>query len=120
MTYTVRNSREGDDIALNGIRCGGTYRAITIERDDNGAVVGMGGIVYGPESIIAFSSLDRNDRPDKRTVVKAARQVIKIIADCNAPVYATIDEHEPTAEKFLRTIGFVDYNDQGVLIWQRQ
>lgn len=82
-------------------------RAIVIDNDGVQAIAGIA-IINGVP--VAFS--DVKEKPDKRTIVKAAR-IVRAMMDKYPVVLATADPEEQTAPGFLRHLGFE--TDDGVI-----
>lgn len=70
---------------------------------------------------LAFCDLTEKARPFKKRIVREGRAVMAEIQRLGVPyVYATIDEDEPSAERFQRALGFrPDHRADGLMRWKK-
>lgn len=94
-----------------------TVRGITVEHD--GRAIGVAGIMFSKPPQ-CFSKLDDEVKEHPRSIVTAMRVLRKMLDSQSVPVYATPDEDEPTANKFLKHVGFEETNTEGVWKWVQQ
>jgi len=73
---------------------------------DNDGVTGIGGLAWCDDGVFAVSWLTEKAKQYPREVLRAAMLVREMIEDVAEPVYANADQDEPTADAFLRHIGF--------------
>ena len=82
----------------------GNLRAVVAEQD--GKVVGMGGVYYDGAMRIAFSEYKPELRDNRRAKVRGVRMIMEILNSIKGPVYAVACPDEPTAESLLQRLGF--------------
>ena len=82
--------------------CPWTFKAETVELD--GKVVGVGGVYYQNERIIAFSSYKPELDAFPIAKVRGIKRIMKIVGD--KPVFAFADERFPGAPALLERLGF--------------
>lgn len=76
--------------------------------DDDGASLALGGVKYGGPCDIpcVFFALKDDARARKKTLHKFARIAIAHVLERESQVVAIRDEKEPTADRWLRRLGF--------------
>jgi hypothetical protein len=89
-------------------------RAVAVEKD--GVCVGVGGVYWDNGVYIAFSHIEACLRSDKRTILKACKQVMKIIKDMGICVQAIPDPDEQSSEAFISHFGFQKQGE--VFVWR--
>jgi len=85
----------------------------------DGRIVGFGGLAFKQGRWIAFCELSEDARRHKRAIVRAGRNVIaEARRDGHRFVYAEADGNEPTARRWLESLGFQPDNRTGLYRWQ--
>lgn len=74
---------------------------------DNGGPIAIAGIAHLDEGAFAVSWIKDEAKDSPKAILRAARVVRQMIEALGEPVYARNDADEPTADRFLRHIGFV-------------
>ena len=85
-----------------------TIKAVAAVKENE--VVGIAGIFKAGLVWMLFSDMKQDVLDDKRSMVKAIRQLRKIVENTRIPVYAKADENKEGAETL---IGHID----GVELW---
>jgi len=92
---------------------------VAIEGDK---VIGIGGLFYTKEGLIAFSDMKPETRKYKKAMVKGVRMIMDMVKNAEVPVYAVANDKEPTAQRLLKRLGFVKTgvkNEFGeTLVWR--
>lgn len=68
--------------------------------------IGIGGLAWCEDGVWAVSWLTDEAKRCPKTVMRAAHAVRQMIEEVGEPVYAHKEEDEPTADRFLRHLGF--------------
>jgi hypothetical protein len=68
--------------------------------------VGIGGLAWCEDGVWAVSWFKPEAKSCPKAILRAAAAVRKMIEEVGGPVYAHNDEEEPTADRFLRHLGF--------------
>ena len=79
-----------------------TVRAVAV-LDEDGALVGVGGVAYRGAALEVFSDVKPALKAHPMTLMRATKIVLSWI---DRPAFATADPDEPTADSFLRRLGF--------------
>ena len=88
---------------MNGAPYSLSFRGIAAEKE--GEVIGIAGVMYSTPAQ-CFSTINEELKNHKRAFVKAVRALREILND-SAEVYATPSKTEPTANNFLKHVGFI-------------
>lgn len=106
----IRPMLSEDLIASYGFGFPHAVRGFTAEHE--GEVIGVAGIMFSrpPQ---AFSKLNKKIHP--KDIVRAMRLMRQLLNKQSVPIYAMPDEDEPTANGFLRHVGFTEID--GVYVW---
>ena len=72
----------------------------------DGEMVAIAGLCYFDNAAEAFCELKEAAYRHKKTIMKSAKQLVKMINDFGGPVVAVADENEKNAGAFLRHLGF--------------
>jgi hypothetical protein len=82
-------------------------------------IVGFGGLAFKQGRWIAFCELSKEARRHKRAIVRAGRRVMGEARRAGHPfVYAQADRNEPTARRWLESLGFQPDKKTGLYRWQ--
>jgi len=113
----IRPIKLNDLVEQYGFNFPYSVRGFAAEHENR--VVGVAGIMYctPPQ---CFSKLDDEIRKFPRSIVEAMKKIRRLLNDQTVPIYATPDEDEPTANRFLQHVGFKETNIGGVWIWHKQ
>lgn len=84
----------------------------------DGKPIGVGGIAYRGQNLEVFSDLQPEMKRYKLTIYKVARKIRDILREKRLPAFAVANPDEPTADAFLRRIGF-EKTDGGLYLWLR-
>lgn len=85
----------------------------------NNRMVGCGGVAWIDGRVFVFLDLKPSARRYKLALVKAAKEVVdEVRADGCRVMYAQRDPTEPTADKWLRRLGFEPTLKPGIYRWQ--
>ena len=76
-----------------------------VAKDDSG-VHGVAGVYRENGHLVGFSGIGEKVRKDKKMIAKAARMFRKMCDALGEPVYAVQNANEPTAQGFLKHLGF--------------
>ena len=82
-----------------------SFRAIVAE--ENGKLLGIGGIYYDREWVIAFSKITPELKKHPIAIARGAKKIMKLIGD--SPCIAFADKNYPGAPKLLERLGFVHW-----------
>lgn len=74
---------------------------------DGDKVIGIGGLFYTKDGLIAFSDMKPEMRQYKKAMVKGCRMIMEMVRDSSTPVYAVANDKEPKATRLLERLGFV-------------
>jgi len=85
----------------------------------DGVPVGIAGIANRGTVLEVFSDIKPELRPYKLTIAKVARKIRGILQSTAKPAFAFASPDEPTADRFLRWIGFEQSDDRGLYQWHR-
>lgn len=101
----IRTIKRDDIRAFND---GETYskslRGLTVERDD-GKIMAIAGVLHtNPPQV--FSQMDEDMHNYPVTIMKTAKQLLRILNLYEVTLYAWASEDEPTSESFLQHLGF--------------
>jgi hypothetical protein len=108
-----------DDIAtFSDLPSKPSIRAWVAEQD--GKLLGMGGVVFSQGRWLAFVDLTDDLRPHK---IAIARTAIRFLAECRRSgirfIYAEADTKEPGASRWLTSLGFeIDPRKQYLYRWR--
>lgn len=95
------------------------FKGIVAVKDNK--IIGIGGLLYTKEGVIAFSEIKDEMKKNKKDIVRGCRILIDMIKKENRSVYAVADKKEPTSQAFLKRLGFVRtglFNENGeTLVW---
>ena len=113
----IRPMRQNDLVEQYGFGFPFTVRGITAEHE--GRIIGGAGIMFSnpPQ---CFSKLDEEVKDHPRKIVVAMKVIRKLLNSQSVPVYASPDEDEPTANGFLKHVGFEETEVEGVWSWPTQ
>lgn len=101
----IRTATARDIEAFYGERPPFTMRALVADLD--GEIIGIGGVAYYPNKIVAFSEIKPKFRKYKKTIYKAAKMVCKIVDKYGASALAISSESEKNSGELLARMGFV-------------
>ena len=104
----VRFATEADIIAWYGKAQHRRLRAIVGFVD--GEMVAIAGLCYLDNAAEAFCELKEAAYRHKKTIMKSAKLLVKMIDEFGGPVIAVADENEKNAPAFLRHLGFESDN----------
>jgi len=97
-----------------------TFRGIAAIVD--GKVIGIGGLFYDNNRVIAFSDMKPEMRQRRKDMARACRMIVGMAKKTKRNVYAVAQEDEPTAAALLKKLGFVSAGLESqigeVLIWK--
>lgn len=82
----------------------GSARMVALEV--SGEVLGVGGLVWTGEEVLAVSFLKPEAKAYPKQILRGAHAVQAMAEEMNCDVYATPDPDEPSAAGFLQHIGF--------------
>lgn len=100
----IRPATAEDVRSFYGAPEGQTVRALVAVLD--GEIVGIGGLRYQGDSVVAFSKLAPAIRSRRKDIVRGARAVMQMIERRGKPVMAAAEPTEPNAPSFLARLGF--------------
>lgn len=95
-----------------------SMKAIVAEHE--GVIVGVAGLRYCGDKLLAFSELRESMRSHKKAILRAGRMLCRLMQDAKAPIYAVASKNEKNAAGFLRHLGFefaMDSEDGEVYRW---
>lgn len=112
------------DDYLDMFGCPPPYRAKAVTVRENGRVIGIGGLQFHRDGVVAFMDIAAGVDPakHKRTLIRAARAVMRMAAEAGRPVVAFRDVCQERSESLLRHFGFNPVGETGegeVWIWHR-
>lgn len=114
MSPIVRPATSADLAAFSTAPTWGTIRAIVAETD--GKVIGIAGLAYQGEHVIAFSEIRDELRRYPVTIMRAARRVLRMLDGTGA--LAVANPEEQGARRFLTRLGFATVCDRtGTFRW---
>lgn len=103
----IREATEADFRQFYG-KIPWTFRAYVVEID--GQIMGIGGVYYDGESIIAFSSIRPELKRHKVTILKGARKVMGLVNGRACLAIASKDH--AGSERLLEHLGFERVGDR--------
>lgn len=107
-----------DDLHEVGFEMYHTFRGVTAV-DESGKVHGVAGVMYSnPPQCVSWISDEL--RGHKRAIVKAIWKLRRILNGFSTTVYALAQQDEPTAEGFIRHVGFEETEKEGIFKWPIQ
>lgn len=115
MKPVIRSITEQDYIEMFGTKPQYTLRGYASELD--GQVLGVAGVFHS-RPLSAFSKLKPEMKLHKRSIVVAVRKFQDLLNNFYGEVFATPEEGEESAERFLKHVGFRKLHD-GVFVWQK-
>ncbi len=113
----IRPMIQSDLVTQYGFEFPYSVRGFAAEH--NGDIVGVAGIMYSKPPQ-CFSRIDSVMKSFPRSVVVAVKVIRELLNRQTVPVYATPDEDEPTANTFLKHVGFKETELTGVWKWDQQ
>jgi hypothetical protein len=118
MPLTIRPATAADIAAFSDMPDKPSIRAMAAELD--GRIVGLGGLVFHRGRWLGFVDLLPEARPHKIAIARAA---IRFIAQARADgikfIYVEADLREPTALRWLHSLGFcLDPRSQFLYRWR--
>ena len=114
----IRPASLGEWLAFYGEQPKHTVKAIVAEAD--GEILGVAGLEKHPGFYVAFSDIGDKMRKHKKAILKAGKELVKLIDDCRLPVVSIQNEAEPTSFGFLTHLGFTPTEEPGVLVWPNE
>lgn len=86
----------------------------------DGEIIGLGGFARNKGRWIAFLDISEKARPYKMTLARAGIRSMQEARKLGFRfVYAAKDEHEPTADRWLRSLGFeIDPKSNSLFRWR--
>jgi GNAT superfamily N-acetyltransferase len=117
-SVTIRRATAEDIAAFSDMTNRPTTIAWVGELD--GKIIGLAGFARNKGRWIAFADLSEEARPYKVTIARAAIRAMDEVRRLGIPfVYAVLDETEPTALKWLQSLGFsLDPRSQHLFRWR--
>lgn len=117
-TLTVRPATRSDIAAFSDLANKPTVRAWIGELD--GAIIALGGIALVKGRWIAFVDLTEAARPYKMTIARTAIRFLEAARrDGIRFIYAERDVNEPSAERWLTSLGFtIDPRSEYLFRWR--
>lgn len=113
----IRMTLRGD-LEAAGLEVYHSFRGVTAV-DESGKVTGVAGVMYSnPPQCISWISEDLRDH--KRLIIEAIRKLREILNKFTMTVYAVSDPDEPTACGFIKHVGFLETDREGIFIWPIQ
>jgi len=79
--------------------------------EQDGVLLGCGGIAFRGPALEVFSDFGDELKRHPKYILKAARIILKKAAEYRRPVFALRNKDEPTADAFLRRLGFEPKGD---------
>ena len=107
----LRPATAGDVADFFGKPQAKTVQAVVMELD--GRVIGIGGLAYEGDKLVAFGDFKPEALKYKRMVVKGARMVRDMVAKARAPVFTVADDKYPGSAKLLLRLGFDQVEPDG-------
>lgn len=104
MTPIIRRATAADVTSWYGKPVERSMRAIVAEID--GRAIGLAGYAFDGERMIAFSEMKDELRQHKKTILRAAREYMRMLREYKVPVVAIANQNEKSAVFFLLHIGF--------------
>jgi hypothetical protein len=92
-----------------------TIKAVVMTVDDE--VLAIGGIAYINQMALAFMEMLPGAERYKLSLIKASKRAMKEFFSSVRPLLALCDDRLPTAENYLKRMGFVPLSDD-YYIWQ--
>lgn len=100
----LRPATAADWISFYGEPPKHSFQGLVAEQD--GKPVGMTGIQFQKPYPVAFGNMTDPMRPFKQSIWKAARWMIRLMAEHGRPVIVIANPNEPTAPAMLTRMGF--------------
>ncbi len=117
---SIRPIKRGDFEAVYGYAPSRTVKGFCAELE--GRPVGVAGIYYMPDHVVAFCNVTEDGGRDKRAMAVALRKFSHLLNSMDVPVFAIADKSLPEAENFLMRCGF-KYLNKGpngeVFVWHK-
>jgi hypothetical protein len=83
---------------------------------EDGVPIGVGGLAFRRHFVEVFSDIRPEMRKHPVTLWRVARQVMRRAAELGRPAIAVRNPDEPTADAFLRRLGF--QREGEVYLWR--
>lgn len=116
MRVTFRPATTADFAALYPEKIRWRTRAIAAECE--GVLLGVGGIGYRPEGVVAFAQISDEGRRYPAAIHRAGRAAMRMMRDAGVPtVIAQAQPGNPAAERWLLRLGFV--REGALFVWRR-
>lgn len=112
----IRPATERDVVDMVGQTFPESMRAFVLE--DQGELLAMGGVRHCVPHT-CFGDIRPGINRSPTAIVRLAKKVISLLDSYNTPVFAIADANEPTAEKFLKYLGFQHVSGE-VFVWPKQ
>ena len=116
----IRPIKRGDFEAVYGYSPSRTLKGYCAELD--GRPVGVAGIYYMPDHVVAFCNVTDDGRCHKAAMATALRKFSNLLNNMEVPVFAVADKDIPSSENFLMRCGF-KYLNKGpngeVFVWHK-
>jgi hypothetical protein len=115
---TVRRATKEDIESFSSARGKPSIKAWCGVNDD-GVIIGLGGLAYKEGRWFAFCDLTPEARKYKITIAKMGRQVMRdAVAGKHKFVYAGVDTSEPMAARWVESLGFRRQEHSGLYLWR--
>ena len=101
----LRQATTKDAYNFYGKMPSNSFKGIVAVEGDK--VIGIGGLFYTKDGLIAFSDMKPEMRQYKKALVKGCRMIMDMVKNADTPVYAVANDKEPTATNLLERLGFV-------------
>jgi hypothetical protein len=118
---TIRPATWKDVVAVYGVPPKRNMKAFAAELD--GETVGVAGLYYFPDHIVAFSKAKPEHKHRKMGIVKMTHKMLDLLNTLRVPVFAIADPDIETSGDFLLKVGFEYHtrNENGeIYVWQPQ
>jgi len=102
----LRQATTKDAYSFYGKMPSNSFKGIVAVEGDK--VIGIGGLFYTKDGLIAFSEMKPEMRKHKKVLVKGIRMIMNMVKNADTPVYAVANDKEPTAQRLLERLGFVN------------
>lgn len=113
--FTIRNATQQDVEDWFGERPRFAVRAVVGELD--GKVIAIGGVYREQRAMVGIAGLKPEMRSRKKDIVRMVKAGLNILQNYNT-VVALPDKNEPTADAFIRHLGF-ERTSEGIYTWTR-
>lgn len=100
----IRAATAADAHAFWGRTLPGSIRGYVAELD--GQVMGIAGLAYAPNNIIAFADMAEGGQKYPMTIMRMTKLVKTLLNETRVPVYCNADVKLRNSTKFLEHIGF--------------